>query len=241
VSAAASPDGIQTPREINLLIDQLLTVAAVTVPADPRRRELSVAEALASLHAPPGAALLDYHFDVGPQVRVIVLDLVRRGGGSNGIVHPGQPDWLAGELRAAGERWVIVVCHQPLETSDGGPTLLALLDRHPRTLAALWGHTHHNRIVPRQAPNGGYWLIATASLIDFPQQARALRIRPTADGGVALETWMLDHVSDVSGLGNVSRALSYLDAQGGRPQGFHGTPLDRNVRLYRKPVAVSPG
>jgi hypothetical protein len=95
--------------------------------------------------------------------------------------------------------------------------------------------------VPRQAPNGGYWLIATASLIDFPQQARALRIRPTADGGVALETWMLDHVSDVSGLGNVSRALSYLDAQGGRPQGFHGTPLDRNVRLYRKPVAVSPG
>ncbi len=46
---------------------------------------------------------------------------------------------------------------------------------------------------------------------------------------------MLDHVP--GGLGDVSRELSYLDAQGGRPQGFAGGPLDRNVTLYKAPVA----
>ena len=30
----------------------------------------------------------------------------------------------------------------------------------------------------------------------------------------------------------ISRELSYLDAQGGRPHGFAGTRLDRNVTLY---------
>ena len=29
-----------------------------------------------------------------------------------------------------------------------------------------------------------------------------------------------------------SRELAYLDAQGGRPQGFAGAPSDRNARLF---------
>jgi hypothetical protein len=31
---------------------------------------------------------------------------------------------------------------------------------------------------------------------------------------------------------DVSRQLAYLDAQGGRPAGFVGGRLDRNVRLF---------
>jgi hypothetical protein len=42
---------------------------------------------------------------------------------------------------------------------------------------------------------------------------------------------MLDHVFP-GDLGKVSRELSYLDAQGGRPNDFKGTRLDRNVTLY---------
>ena len=42
---------------------------------------------------------------------------------------------------------------------------------------------------------------------------------------------MLDHVP--TELGDISRELSYLDDQGGRPQGFSGGPPDRNVTLYR--------
>jgi hypothetical protein len=98
-------------------------------------------------------------------------------------------------------------------------------------VAAIWGHTHRNRITPRRNANGGFWLISTASLVDFPQQARALRVVET-ERGVALETWMLDHVSPAGGLGEIARELAYLDAQGGRPQGFAGGHGDRNALLY---------
>ena len=55
------------------------------VPADPRRRELTPAEALAALrrasaHGGRGP-LLDYVFDVGG-MRGIVLDTIRRSGGA---------------------------------------------------------------------------------------------------------------------------------------------------------------
>jgi hypothetical protein len=44
---------------------------------------------------------------------------------------------------------------------------------------------------------------------------------------------MLDHVFPGT-LGLISRQLSFIDAQGGRPAGFAGSRLDRNVRLYRR-------
>ena len=77
---------------------------------------------------------------------------------------------------------------------------------------------------------GGYWVIETSSLADFPQQGRMLRVRETAGGGRAIETWMIDH--DGRGLAGVSRELAFLDAQGGRPLGYAGTPADRNARLF---------
>ena len=139
------------------------------------------------------------------------------------------------QLAAAGKRWVIVVTHQPLEDTAGGQQLFALLDSSPRVIAALAGHTHRNRIIPRETPAGGYWLITTCSLIDFPQQCRALRLHATESGGVALQTWMLDHVGNGQ-LGSISRELSYLDAEGGRSMQFTGTRWDRNVTLFRRPV-----
>lgn len=235
----AAPDGLAGPGQIEPLIGELLSAPSVRVPADSRRRELDSAEVLQRLreHAglPAGGALLDYYIDVGDRVRVIVLDLVRREGGSGGIVHAGQASWLAEQLGAAGDRWVLVFSHQPLTSTAGAQALLELLDSHPRVLAAIWGHTHRNRIVPRPGAGGGYWLISTASLIDYPQQARAVRVLETAGGGAALQTWMIDHVpGGVHGLGDISRELAYLDAQGGRPQGFAGGALDRNVTLYRR-------
>ena len=170
--------------------------------------------------------------DLGTRLRLIVLDLVRRDGGSGGLVSADQPAWLERQLGAAGDRWVIAVSHQPLASSAGGALLLELLDGSPRVLAALSGHTHRNRIEPRPTAAGGYWLISTASLIDYPQQARALRVLATAGGGIAIQTWMLDHAFPGQ-LGTIARELSYIDAQGGRPGGFAGTRRDRNVTLYR--------
>ena len=234
--AGLSPDGPPQPRLVNRFLAQALDGPKVRVPSDRARRELDSGEVVGRLRAASAnrgsGPLLDYSVDVGGRVRVIVLDLARRGGGSGGRVHPGQTQWLAGELAAAGDRWVLVFSHQPLSSSEGGERILGLLDRDRRVIAAISGHVHRHRIVARRTEAGGYWLISTASLIDYPQQARALRVVETSGGGAAIETWVLDHVFP-GRLGTISRQLAYLDAQGGRPQGFAGGRLDRNVTLYR--------
>jgi 3',5'-cyclic AMP phosphodiesterase CpdA len=200
------------------------------VPADAGRRHLTPGEVVERLEAAAGVTAaapgrLDYTFDIGAEVRAIVLDTASRAGGSRGTVSAEQVAWLRAELERAGARWVVVFAHNPLESSDGGEAALAALDAAPRVVAVVAGNRHRNTIEPR----AGYWLIGTSSLADFPQQARMFRLRE-APGGVALETWMVDH--DGHGLAGVARELAYLDAQGGRPQGFAGRPEDRNARLF---------
>jgi hypothetical protein len=233
----ASPDGPPDPALVDELLTRALAGPTVSVAPDPRRRQVSFSEVMRRLaqvsasRAATRAQRLEYALDVGAHLRLIVIDLVRRGGGSGGLVQGDQPTWLARQLAGAAGRHVIVVSHQPLQGSAGGERLLALLDRAPEVIAVLSGHTHRNRIVPRPTAAGGYWLISTASLIDFPQQARALRIIRTTSGAPALQTWMLDHVYP-GDLGTIARELSYLDAQGGRPRGFAGLRRDRNAVLH---------
>ena len=235
VTAGGSPDGPLLPGIVDQLLGEALQGPTVEVPADPRRRELGVDDVLGMLgvgRLGAAAARADYSAQIGPSLQLIVLDLARRAGGSGGLVVAGQAAFLEEQLAQAGDRWVIVVSHQPLESSEGGDELLAIMDAHPRVIAALAGHIHRNSIVARQTAQGGYWLITTASLIDYPQQARALQIVGMRNGGVAIKTWMLDHVGDAP-IGTISRQLSYLDAQGGRPLSFRGAHGDRNATLYR--------
>ena len=204
--------------------------ASERVTADPRRRELLPAEVLAKLRRASGhggaGPLLDYAFDVGA-VRGIVLDTIRRDVGSRGLVRSAQLRWLAAQLRAAGTKPVVLFTHTPLTSASGGAAALALLDRDPHVVAAVHGDTHRNEIRPR----GHYWLVGTSSLADYPQQARAFELDRTADGRLVLQTWMIDH-DPSDRLADLSRQLAYLDFQGGRVQGFAGTPADRNARLY---------
>jgi 3',5'-cyclic AMP phosphodiesterase CpdA len=195
------------------------------VAADPDRREVTPAEARAITGARTEEA-----FDIGP-LRALALDATRPEGGSEGRIGAGQLRWLARELDRAGDRPVVVFTHQPLDRSENGDAALRLLAAHRTVIAAIAGHTHRNEI--RRGP-GAVWLVGTASLADFPEQARFFRLVRTADGGVALETFMVDHGPGPDGLAEVSRELSYLDAQGGRPNGFAGARTDRNVRLYRR-------
>jgi 3',5'-cyclic AMP phosphodiesterase CpdA len=237
------PDaGLDVPRSENALTPQLvdsvlsggLPGRTVRVAPDPERRELTPAQAVAGLRAASGhggtGARMDYVVDVGADVRVIMLDTVRRHVGSSGVLAAAQVAWLRRALAAAGARRVVVVSHQPLTKVAGADAALALLDRDPHVVAALAGDSHHNRIVARHTPAGGYWLVQTSALADYPQQARMVRVRQTAGGGTVLETWMLDTAPEP--LADTARELAYLDAQGGRPQHEAGTVLDRNVRLF---------
>ncbi|MEN3279626.1 MAG: hypothetical protein V7607_766 [Solirubrobacteraceae bacterium] len=223
-----------TPQLVDSVLSGGLPGTTARTAPDPERRELTPSEALAGLRSASGhggtGPRMDYVFDAGRDVRVIVLDTVRRDVGSGGVLAPEQAQWLAAELARAGDRRVLVVSHQPLTKVDGGAAALALLDRDPHVIAVLAGDSHHNRIRARRTPAGGYWLVQTGALADYPQQARMLRVREAPGGGTIIDTWMLETAPDP--LADTARELAYLDAQGGRPQHDAGTRLDRNVRLF---------
>jgi 3',5'-cyclic AMP phosphodiesterase CpdA len=208
------------------------------VPADPRRRLLSSRQVVARLASAGGVrpaqpGRLDYTVDVGPSLRAVVLDSANRSGGARGRIPAAEVAWLREQLARAGSRWIVVFAHHSLVTSEGGEAALAALDAAPRVVAVVTGHTHRNSIVPRRVAGGGYWLIGTASLAEWPQQARMFRLRAAGGGGAVLETWMVDQ--DGRGVAGPARELSYLDAQGGRPTGDRGRPQDRNARLAVPP------
>jgi len=232
-----------TPKLVDRALAGGLPGRTQRVPPDPRRRQVSVGELTrrlraASGHGSPGPRL-DYGFDIGPDVHAIALDVVRRDAGSTGQVAPEQAAFLRRELARAGRRWVVVLSHQALTSSAGGERLLEILDRHPRIAAVVSGHSHRNAIAPRRSSAGGYWVVSTASLADYPEQARAFRLVATTGGGAALETWMVNGSGEP--LADVSRELSYVDAQGGRPHNATGGRGDRNVRLFLPPPRRGSG
>jgi hypothetical protein len=209
------------PGAIDRLLARGLPGRQVAVPADPSRGLLSRRDVVDRLRAASGVpgegSRLEYETDLGPRVRLIVLDTE--------AADPARG--LEAKLRSAGDRWVIVASHRPL-----GDASLARLGRFPRVVAALHGHTHRSSIQAYRSADGpGFWRIGTASLADWPQQARMLSLRSTAHGGVVIDTWMVDPIG--SRLVGISRELAYLDAQGGRPTRRAGTRTDRNARLYR--------
>jgi hypothetical protein len=222
-------------------IDELLRAGlqgdAIRVAPDPDRTQLDASDVIAQLRR--GAQhRLDYTADAGDHLRVVVLDLVRRDAGSGGLVTAATLGALQRELAAAGDRYILIAIHQPLDQTAGGDAIHDILDADPRIVAVVAGHTHRNAIAPRRSPAGGYWLITTASIIDWPQQWRALRLVQTASGGTALETWMVDHTgrpNDEGSLAGIARDLAFLDPQGGRPAHAAGPPAARNVRLFLPP------
>ena len=224
-----------SPGIVDRLLAHGLPGRSMHVTADPRRRELAPGQVVERLRRASGISgqgpLLDYTFPLGKHAVGIALDTVDRSGGAEGIVRPGQMTWLRRRLAAAGARSVFVFSHSALTSAAGGEGPVALLDRDSHVVAAVSSSSHRDTIVPRRTRAGGYWLVSTASLIDYPQQARAFRLLRTADGGLVLETWMLDPYPH-NRLASIAMQLAYLDFQGGRPQHFAGTHADRNASLY---------
>jgi 3',5'-cyclic AMP phosphodiesterase CpdA len=218
------PRRATTPQAVDALLGAATGGRSIRVPTDPERQAVADAVLVRTLARGRRTRVpdrTDYTVDIGRGVRAIMLDLTNRAGGAAGVTDAAQLAWLRDQLRAAGDRPVIVFSHQSLPEA-----VLALLDDDTHVVAAVHGHTHRNRLTPR----GHYWIVSTSALIDYPMQSRMFRLRETAGGGHVLETWMIDQ--DGSGLAGTGRELAFLDPQGGRPLGYAGTAADRNARLF---------
>lgn len=200
----------------------------------------------------------DYVHDL-PRVRLIVLDTNHPAGHYQGSMGRSQLQWLEERLVEAADRWVVVATHHGLEsltndtpdpTGTSDERLLAepvaeVFHRHDNVVAWMCGHRHVHRITPRPHPegrNGGFWEIVTASIIDWPSQARIVELLELADGRVMLACTLVDHDGDVhpgrdaatslAGLAGVHREVgANLAALAGpaRWATLIGTPGDRNA------------
>ena len=217
------------------------TPGSPTVPiaADDRRRLLD-----------PGELNQPWVRDVGG-VRFIAMDTVNPHGGWQGSLGSSHLAWLRDVLEQSADRYVIVTSHHPswcltnAYTRDEPRHLAAevvhLLLDHPQVIAWFSGHVHaHASLWHERADGGGFWEITTASLIDWPQQARIIEII-RADGGIAMRSTVLDHAAPVAwcaddlddhvGLASISRVLSandYHDRDGVRSL-REGLPDARNT------------
>ena len=188
------------------------------------------------------------------RVRVITLDTACSAGGAHGCIDRAQLAWLEERLaevhRPNDDRLVVIVSHHPLVTMNNergreganGAELLALLHRHPNVVLWLNGHTHVNRVKAHANRDGvsvGFWEVTTASLVDWPCQARLVEIFDAGSGRLGIACTMIDHDGEVAPrdamspaeLAGLHRELAANDPLAGAASARAGSPDDRNVVL----------
>ncbi len=194
--------------------------------------------------------------ELGDSVLLVALDTVNRHGGWHGCVDRTQFEWLRDVLQAAGDRYVIVMSHHPIDTLVNGYTIddrapaladevVALLLQFPKVVLWLAGHTHRHEITFHGDHEAhGFWHVRTSSLIDWPQQSRVVELLENASH-LVIATYVFDHhgtvrpdladLGDNDAVAGLSRWLATNNWQ--RQEGEHvldvleGAPSDRNVLL----------
>ena len=139
----------------------------------------------------------------------------------------------------------------------GRENLRDLFLRFPNVVAYVSGHTHENAIDPfiNRRSKTGFWQLNTASLVDPPQQLRAIELMDNRDGTLSIFNTVIDHAAPAAvpapgtsaasfsndQLASISRAASFRDPQ----ESFRkkrGGRNDRNVELLlRDPRTLSEG
>jgi metallophosphoesterase (TIGR03767 family) len=129
---------------------------------------------------------------------------------------------------------------QPRATAD---EVRGLLHRFPNVVLWLNGHRHRNAVEFWRSPaadgGGGFWDVSTASMADWPSQARLVELAANEDGTLSILCTMLDHVGeadprDSEGLERLAAIHRELAANvPGRGLGSvaEGRREDRNVEL----------
>ena len=183
-------------------------------------------------------------------VRIILLDTNHPWGDYQGSVGKQQLAWLDDclqEVARTPDRWAIIASHHgcaSLVNRRGhdpervhAQALTDVLHRHACVLAWLVGHRHIHRIDahpprPKARAGGGrgFWEIATASIIDWPSQSRAIELVRHNDGSLELICTLLDHRSAAGTLAALHHGLAQRFA-GEKAQAMQGRAQDGRVRL----------
>lgn len=209
----------------------------VPIPEDASRALLTDAEFMAATHPSRGADRTYFAEDLG-DLRLVCLDTVNAHGGWQGSLDPTQLDWLIDELTSArtDRRRVLVASHHPSFTLTNGYSpnaterrvlgaeVLEVLLGSEVVIGWIAGHVHFHSAQRHGNDGRGFWEITSASLIDWPQQARLLEILSvTGERGpeIAIVSTVMDHAAPVDWsrrdleergtLASLSRALAAND------------------------------
>ncbi|HEU4729075.1 MAG TPA: metallophosphoesterase family protein, partial [Kofleriaceae bacterium] len=152
------------------------------------------------------------------------MDLLDGEGGNVGRVREPQLQWLQRALACAeADDLIFVFAHHGLSeivVGDGlaprrpGPSrleelLVAHNQQHHNIVAFLFGHHHVHEICkdPRPTACASFWEVQTASIVDYPQEGRLVRIKDAGHGLAFLElTSFGPHLA--GGSDEFSRALA---------------------------------
>lgn len=136
----------------------------------------------------------------------------------------------------------------------GKENMRDLFLKFPNFIAYVVGHIHENEITPYEKGNGksGFWQIATAAEIDWPQQGRLIEITDNKDGTLSIFGTVVDTAAPIgtpvagspanvftdTQLGSLSRRIAANDPQVGVTGDVsghaEGKRKDRNVELLLK-------
>jgi metallophosphoesterase (TIGR03767 family) len=190
----------------------------VEVTADAERRALERGQ-FAALHlsspgSPKGHGFAEknvvektmyYSADVG-RVKLIVIDSVNQFGGWQGSLDEVQFAWLESEI-ASSTKPVVLSSHHPLTLmfNDYAPIgrrvcrkeIREMLLKYPQVILWLAGHEHRHHVewIGPDQEDIGFWLVETASHIDWPQQSRTVEVVRSADGDIYIGLSIVDHIA----------------------------------------------
>ena len=142
----------------------------------------------------------------------------------------------------------------PIHRGLTGPKPMKnLFLKYPNFIAYVVGHIHENEIRSYRRKGGtGFWEIATASEIDWPQQGRLLEVMNNRDGTLSIFGTMIDSAAPIAEpppgtvasvmtdlmISSLTRQASANDPQAGilgsASSHSEGQRADRNVELVLK-------
>lgn len=146
-----------------------------------------------------------YSTHVG-KVKLIVIDSVNEFGGWQGSMDEKQFAWLESEI-ASSTVPVVLSSHHPLTLmfNDYAPIgrrvcreeIREMLLQYPQIILWLAGHEHRHHVewIGPKDQKTGFWLVETASHIDWPQQSRTVEIVRSTEGDIFIGLSIVDHIA----------------------------------------------